>query len=93
MITFNWLIIVFTSGFLFEDVVLPGCRAGQWVVALGLCTTCTGGVGIALMRLVYIKYKHWMEPLGEDCTAAIIGCATKLLALTMTFQACFVFVC
>ena len=89
--SFLWLIITYSAGFLWKDEAFgyTFCRVSQWVVALGQCSTCTGGLGIALVRLIYVKHKHWMVLLGGEWqTAALVSCSMQLFALTITYQWC-----
>ena len=54
------------------------CHIAYYLSALGVIQVYSGGVGIALMRMLFIQFPTKM-PLGQKATSVAIGVATTAL--------------
>ena len=50
-------------------------------ILIGACSLCTGGTGIALMRLIYIKHQKILDYFGEYKTAIFIQLGSQSIAV------------
>ena len=60
------------------------CKVNQVIITLGCATRITGGAGMALMRLLYIRYQQHMMDISELTASTLILMLTQGLAVLMT---------
>ena len=84
----TWLLSLGATVILNQPVFLhtgPAfCHTTYYLSTLGVVQVYSGGVGIALMRMLFIQFPTKM-PLGQKATSVVIGAATTALTFGASY--------
>ena len=61
------------------------CHIGNFMSVLGVVQTFTGGIGIALLRILFIQCSSQISGQGQRITAIVIGAVTTATTILVSF--------